>query len=340
MSAAGGTGPTMYRKRVEPMEPQHTPFTLPGDGVGCVYILGRADGGVVRVGYSSRLDLSRPAEHGRDGYTTYLALVRGTRADEQALHRYFRKHYDTEHPGHSRESYHKATPGLMAYLVWLRDQYWVAPSAEAWLAAVPDALDSALWLPDEHRQSSRRPVEDLLSLAEVDPWARALPVRQVSYSDYFTPANIIEPVRHLFGGVIDLDPCSESAANRMVKATKYITAAQDGLHQQWGGRIWLNPSLDTWPQFAAKAAAQIGDGNVREMCAWPSLPSLSADYMLPLNRIASALCLINKRPQCWGVTHATNPAAGRAMLYFGPRLSEFCRHLAPLGPCFITGHGL
>lgn len=55
----------------------------------------------------------------------------------------------------------------------------------------------------------------------------------------------------------DLDPCSPcKGANAPVWARQHFTLADDGLAQEWHGRVWLNPpyhSLGPWLQKAADA---------------------------------------------------------------------------------------
>jgi hypothetical protein len=49
--------------------------------------------------------------------------------------------------------------------------------------------------------------------------------------DWFTPPEILEPVRALFGGRIDLDPCT--TAENPTKALGWWTKEDDGLSRQW-----------------------------------------------------------------------------------------------------------
>src|SRR5260221_11377 len=59
-------------------------------------------------------------------------------------------------------------------------------------------------------------------------------------NEWYTPARYIEAAREVMGG-IDLDPASCEMANRTVKATRYYSIRDNGLAQEWHGRVWLNP---------------------------------------------------------------------------------------------------
>lgn len=59
-------------------------------------------------------------------------------------------------------------------------------------------------------------------------------------NEYYTPPEYIEATRNLFG-TIDLDPASHPKAQEYIKAETYFTEEDDGLSQDWHGKIWLNP---------------------------------------------------------------------------------------------------
>lgn len=57
-------------------------------------------------------------------------------------------------------------------------------------------------------------------------------------NEHFTPPSVVEKVRDLYDGTIDLDPCSCAIANSLVKANEYMT---DFTSASWHGNILINP---------------------------------------------------------------------------------------------------
>ena len=54
----------------------------------------------------------------------------------------------------------------------------------------------------------------------------------------FTPFWVLDLVVEVMGG-IDLDPCADP--RKRVPATRHFTKEDDGLEQNWSGRVFLNP---------------------------------------------------------------------------------------------------
>ena len=55
--------------------------------------------------------------------------------------------------------------------------------------------------------------------------------------DWYTPKEVIESL-----GEFDLDPATSPVAIKINNAAKkYFTKEDDGLQQEWSGRVWLNP---------------------------------------------------------------------------------------------------
>lgn len=86
-------------------------------------------------------------------------------------------------------------------------------------------------------------------------------------TEYYTPPNIIEAAREAMGG-IDLDPASSDKANAIVRASFYLTEAEDGLAANWYGRVWLNHPFSRKgnPLWINKLIQQYGWGNCTAAC--------------------------------------------------------------------------
>lgn len=81
--------------------------------------------------------------------------------------------------------------------------------------------------------------------------------------EWYTPSPFVEAAREVMGG-IDLDPASHEEANRTVKASKFYTAEDDGLKQEWRGRVFLNPPGGLVKEFWLKLI----DSTAVEQAIW------------------------------------------------------------------------
>jgi len=73
----------------------------------------------------------------------------------------------------------------------------------------------------------------------------------------------IESARKVLGG-IDLDPASNVVAQQTVMAERFFTIDDDGLRQEWTGRVWLNPpySRGVISRFVNKLLTEYHAGRV------------------------------------------------------------------------------
>ena len=59
---------------------------------------------------------------------------------------------------------------------------------------------------------------------------------------WYTPESIIEKIRIVFDGKIELDPASCDIANLTIKADRYFTKEDNGLDKDWKAKtVFLNP---------------------------------------------------------------------------------------------------
>lgn len=104
--------------------------------------------------------------------------------------------------------------------------------------------------------------------------------RSVASDEWYTPPYIIEAL-----GEFDLDPC---AAHGWITAKKHLYKEDDGLANEWYGRVWLNPpySRKLVCAFIEKMARH-GNGialifNRMDIAMWHDIIFPTADSMLIL----------------------------------------------------------
>lgn len=100
------------------------------------------------------------------------------------------------------------------------------------------------------------------------PLAPVVPISQAAGYDsdeWYTPPEYVEAAREVMGA-IDLDPASCEHAQATIQAERFHTKADDGLAQEWHGRVWLNPpySQPAATRFADKLLEEHAAGRVTE----------------------------------------------------------------------------
>jgi phage N-6-adenine-methyltransferase len=108
--------------------------------------------------------------------------------------------------------------------------------------------------------------------------------------EWYTPVEYIELARSVMGA-IDLDPASTAIAQHTVKAATFHTTADNGLSQEWRGRIWLNPpySYPEIEQFVDKLVDEIEAAHVAEAIMLTNNASDTAWFHKAV-RVADAMC--------------------------------------------------
>lgn len=141
--------------------------------------------------------------------------------------------------------------------------------------------------------------------------------------EWYTPSVIIEAVREVLGG-IDLDPASCEEAQETVQAKTFFTEEQNGLNQEWSGRVFLNPPFahPTVKYFAEKFLASFEATTVTRgvflsnACTdtgWWQALAAHGPVCFPAGRIKF------KGP----LDQGQSPTLGQALVYLGDDASKF-----------------
>jgi phage N-6-adenine-methyltransferase len=143
-------------------------------------------------------------------------------------------------------------------------------------------------------------------------------------NEWYTPAHIIEAARSVMGG-IDLDPASSEVANATVQATTYYTEMDNGLAQDWSGRVWMNPpyASDLIGGFCAKLVRHYRDGEIDQSIVLVN-NATETGWFCELISVASAIVFPKGRIRFLkgdGVLGA--PLQGQAIIYIGNQSQLF-----------------
>lgn len=155
-------------------------------------------------------------------------------------------------------------------------------------------------------------------------------------NEWYTPDEYIELAWDVLGE-IDLDPASCEFANRTIQARRYFTVEQDGLKQEWYGRVWMNPpyNAELVPLFAEKFAREYESGRVTEGIVLVN-NATETNWFWNLAKCAKAVCFPKGRIRYTSQTRASMaPLQGQAFLYFGENETRFIGVFKKVGWCAI-----
>ena len=153
-------------------------------------------------------------------------------------------------------------------------------------------------------------------------------VRKKGSVEYYTPKTYVEAARRILGK-IDLDPASCLEANKVVRATKFFTQADDGLKHEWHGRVWLNPPYNGKAgKFVDKLFSEY---SAKQVTAAVVLVNAHTDaaWFQPL--WGAALCFVDHRV----VFKGDKPLHPSVIAYIGPNRNAFAREFSQFGAVMI-----
>ena len=153
--------------------------------------------------------------------------------------------------------------------------------------------------------------------------------------EWYTPEQYLNSVRVVLGE-IDLDPASNGEANRIVKAKRFFTKVDNGLVQDWHGRVFLNPPYGTVEgdslasRFCDKAIAEHQAGRASEIVILVNSVHSQA-WQRPLYDFL--VCFVDHRIKfvSGDGEENENPTFQNIFVYIGPREVEFADEFSRYG---------
>jgi hypothetical protein len=147
--------------------------------------------------------------------------------------------------------------------------------------------------------------------------------------EHYTPQTVIDATLDCLGA-IDLDPCSNNHGQPNVPAAQHFTIENDGLKQEWHGRVYMNPpygrEIEKWVK---KLCAEHETGDVTEAIA-----------LVPSRTDTRWWMLLRDYPVCFVAGRLTfvgnqDPAPfPSAIFYLGENIGRFYRTFAGFGDCW------
>jgi hypothetical protein len=155
-------------------------------------------------------------------------------------------------------------------------------------------------------------------------------------NEWYTPGVFLEAVRQVLGQ-IDLDPASCAFANQVVQATRYYTQEDDGLHQPWFGKVWMNPPYgreegerdSNQARWTRRLLDAYHAGDVTEAIMLVNAVPGNR-WFVPLKDYP--ICFPDGRIRFYNeATEAGQPTHSNAFVYLGPNIATFDRVFSSFG---------
>jgi phage N-6-adenine-methyltransferase len=151
-------------------------------------------------------------------------------------------------------------------------------------------------------------------------------------NEWYTPEEFLDAARIVLGG-FDLDPASSVAAQDSVEAEQYFTVNDDGLQQEWHGRVWLNPpyAQPHIENFVSKLVSEYCAGRTTAAILLTHNYTDTAWFHEALG-CADAICFTRGRVRFLRATgEIASPTQGQVFFYFGDDIERFAQVFVEVG---------
>ena len=156
-------------------------------------------------------------------------------------------------------------------------------------------------------------------------------------NEWYTPEKYIELVRKSFiTQTIEFDPFSSAKANTIVKATRFLTEADDAFTTDWQYRrnVFINPpySAGLCLKSVNMFIDKYDDGKFFEGIVLVN-NATEVKWFQRMLREGTALCLVDHRIAYWNddFKRISGNPRGQAFFYFGPDGSMFKEQMSTIG---------
>lgn len=151
-------------------------------------------------------------------------------------------------------------------------------------------------------------------------------------NEWYTPERYIELARAVLGE-IDLDPASCEYANRTVRAARYFSEENDGLCQEWCGRVWMNPpySADLVGKFTQKFVEEYDAGRISEGIVLVNNATETAWFAFMTDAASAVVFTRGRIRYVSPERESLAPLQGQAFLYFGDNAERFIEVFSCVG---------
>ena len=151
-------------------------------------------------------------------------------------------------------------------------------------------------------------------------------------NEWYTPKSYAEAARSVMGK-IELDPASTPEANKIIKAERIYAQKDDGLKQEWGGRLWMNPpyASDLVGKFIDKLVKSVELKQVTEALVLIN-NATETKWFARLVTVSSFLCFPTGRVKFWHPNKdSATPLQGQCVAYIGKNGKKFYSEFKQFG---------